>query len=236
MKRLVFLVMILMSVLAAGSASAFIADSVVTLVDTSVNPGIAQSIHAGGLGDVSALAGNYILQVSAPVDSPYLGTYTGFCVDPSLAPSLSGGPQTYKLLPINETSLGSAYYPTYRAAAWILDQQHNNVSGYTDDVLGQLAVWSLVWNTLGGTGTFVYKDSTYTTGQIDAIVTAAKNAASTFDPSAYLLAASPITGPFFNAQPQDYLIRAPRIPLPPTVWLFGTGLLGLAGAWRRARR
>ena len=220
LQRFVYIAVILSLVFTASMASA----DTVWLTETGVANAVTVSIHAGTLGNLSALAGNYLLAIQNPLGSTSM-QFSGFCVDPAFAPTSF---QPYELVPIAEES-------RYEAAAWVLSQ-----GNAFNAAAAQVAVWELTWDT-----PFNLHDGIFQLngGVNEADVTAIYYAAlagmgASFDQSAFVLARNPIGDPtILGAGEQDYIIKSPAVPIPPTALLLGSGLLGLVGlGWRRSRK
>ena len=206
LKRVFFMSVFFSVMLVASMAGA----NTVMLAETGVTPATAVSIHAGTLGDLSAYAGNYKVQLGN-LQGP---TYLGFCVDPVYAPS---GFQPYELTQITRELGGGKYL----AAAWVLDQYH---TGSSLSAAAQIAVWELVWDWQTGTGArtsdfnnglFKLRDTTTNYANllqqasgiyVDAI-NAFNNGTSADDAvvGKYVLASNE----GFNAGTQDYVISTP---------------------------
>jgi len=227
MRRTKFLMVVALAltICLPGMASAY---PLVDLRQVQVDNAVGVNIYAGPLGNVGTTAGNYIFSIINPAGSGNTPiAYSGYCVEPTYS---SRTFKVYELLPIAE---GTAF----EAAAWILSQ------GYTTQAAAaQVAVWELTWDTAKGNTYNLSADnfrlnSGVSATAVDAIYNAAiaQMVIGGFDPSRYVIAHNPV-GSTGWVESQDYIIRSP-VPLPPSVLLLGSGLLGLVGlGWRRSRK
>jgi hypothetical protein len=223
LKRLVCIGVVLSFVFGASMASAY---PLVDLYEVGVTNDIVTNIYAPGFGNIGVHTGNYIVSVRNPSGSgnDYI-QYSGYCVEPT---NSSSSPKVYELLPIAE---GSAF----EAAAWILSQ------GYTTQAAAaQVAVWELTWDTALGNPYDLSADnfrlnSGVSATDVKTIYDAAiAHMGAGFDQSGYVIAHNPV-GSIGWVESQDYIIPNP-VPVPPSVLLLASGLLGLLGLrWRRAR-
>jgi hypothetical protein len=193
---------------------------------------------SGSIGGASygGVAGVYNFQVQGAT-----GTFQGFCVE-NVTSSTSFQP--YTMVPITASN--------QKMAVWLMDQYLHG--GLNDDYLAryavspvdakilaaatQTAIWEFMtetghqWSVLAGADQGV----TYTTNNIYATFAQdLVNLASTHGDFVgnYWLATNPTY--------QDWLIPGgtstiPPVPIPPTVYLLGAGLLGLVGLRRKFKK
>jgi hypothetical protein len=227
MKRMKLFVVVALALVIGlpGMATAY---PTVDLFFVRVDNNVVTNIFAPGFNNVNVNTGNYILSLRNPSGSgnPYTEV-SGYCVEPTNESRTS---QVYELLPIAE---GSAF----EAAAWILSQ------GYTTQAaVAQSAVWELTWDTALTNPFSLSADNYRLNSGVSAtdVTTMYNNAMAQvgvggFNPSAYVIAHNPVGSTNTWAESQDFIIRNPNhVPLPPSVLLLGTGILGLVGlGWRR---
>jgi len=230
LKKLVYVAVVLSFVLAASIASA----DTVSLAYQGVQNSAIVGIAGAYTGDV--YAGNYTVTYSTDPTT----SVSGYCVEPQTS-SAPGAYQTYTLESIPDGS-------PFEAAAWVLSQHYEDQGKAPQ---AQVAVWELTWDGLGGanltSGNFRLTNpnpSATPTPQFVTDALAIYNAAlagiaAGFDQSGYVLAT--------NASYQNFVLTPPGgppppppppppIPLPPSVFLLGSGLLGLGFlGWRRKR-
>ena len=195
----------------------------VDLYEVRVDNAATSNIYAQGFGNIDVYAGNYIVSVRNPSGSgnPYI-EMSGYCVEPALSSNTS---RVYELLPI---AAGS----DFAAAAWILSQGYTTLAP-----AAQAAVWELTWDTALGNPYNLSADNFRLNSGINAAdvktiydaAIVAMNAG--FDPSGYVIAHNPVGSPGWEFS-QDYMIQNP-VPLPPSVLLLGSGLLGVCLLRRR---
>ena len=198
-----------------GFAASLASADTVSLAYQGVQNSATVGIDGAYTGDV--LAGNYTVTYST---EPATLVY-GYCVDPQII-SAQGAYQTYNLQSIPEGS-------PFEAAAWILSQ------GYAPALApaAQVAVWELTWDGLDGpdlnSGDFRLTNPNPTasptpqlvTDAIDIYTAALAGMGANFDQSKLVLAT--------NASYQNFVLTPPgHVPVPPSVLLMGSGLLGLA--------
>jgi hypothetical protein len=218
--------LIVSMVFAAGMASA----TIVSVAENSVANGVSVKIYVPGIGpDIGTTAGNYMIKYeTAPTT-----LVSGFCIDPHYSEA------TFTPYEVQSISEGSGF----EAAAWILSQ------GYSAALAGaaQVAVWELTWDKQYGrafdlsAGDFRLNSPTSSTNptfiaNVTAIYTAAlAGMGGGFDQSAYVILHSPATAGATDYQ--DYVVPNPfPTPVPASVLLLGSGLLGLLGLRRRFKK
>lgn len=190
--------------------------------------------------------------VPVNITAPFLGTintsagyakinvdtlnYFAFCVDPSYA---TYTPTEYTVL--SATTMENKY----KAAAWVLDQALNGV--FTDKAAAQIAVWELVFD--WGNSVNLTANSFILNSPGDPLkATATGYALSALSAygtwtgaNNYSVAVKPDPG-YYGVSPQDFVFAFetqtvnPPVPIPPTAYLLGAGLLGLVGLRRKFKK
>jgi hypothetical protein len=229
MKRFVFMALIVAVVFAASMASA----DLVQLKFVDVAPG---SINVGVDGRGTIVAGLYNLQFYPPVSVAVPTSVSGCCVDPAWA---SSSFQEYSLSRVAANS-------SYAAAMYLMDKYVT-----TTPALAQVAIWETVWDwsnpvNLSGnnfkllSGLDITQQNTVIDYVNEAKVAYANGLITTALLNKYVLAESPVNNGY-GISPQDYIFRSettsvPPVPIPPTVYLLGAGLVGLVGLRRKFRK
>jgi len=205
------------------------ATTVVYLSQERVTPGTGLEIYIPTDNRrLTAEAGNYILNVNPT--APKSGILiSGYCVDPSYS---SQWFQEYTELPIT-TALNTTSEPNgyagFAAAAWIVSKGYTGTAAVT----AQAAVWELTWDyvygkpfDLSANNFRLYSSSSAETDVKNIYYAALEAVNHGFVPSAYVI--------YHNGQYQDFV--AQHVPVPPSVLLMGSGLLGLGLLGYRRKR
>jgi len=229
-KRLLCVAVVLAFVFAASMAFAY---PIVSLKYAGVQNNTDTSIWAVGIGNVTTETGNYILSIENPPGSTAF-TVSGYCVEPEYS---SSSYLQYELVPVSAVTIGNPQ--AYEAAAWILSQGYTGASA----AAAQTAVWELTWDYGQGNpyslteGNFHYRSGLSGTqlalvpDMYDAALDAVLNQG--FTGSGYVVAMNPLDETSWSGA-QDYIIPNP-VPIPGSMLLMGTGLLGLGFLGRRKR-
>ncbi len=155
---------------------------------------------------------------------------TSYCVDPS--DGTTGSVPSYFI-----ESLSSSSGTQYLEAAWLANQV---MLGNLSTVTAQVAMWKIIFNGNGNTYTFVNDSIGDSASTIENWVTLAQNNYQNLNLAGFYLATSPTNSPStsFGVKYQDYLFydgTPSQVPVPNTLFIFGTALLGLIGIRRRVR-